>query len=109
LDPQKHYVIKVVACTLTQSCTESDELKYTVPKKDISKAVTAGLVGGMLFFIIAIILSVCAVKICNRRKRRKQEKGKRTQQIYDRIFCLSFSFLFPATPACGTRMIRWDS
>lgn len=40
------------------------------------QAITAGVVGGILFFIVAIILSVCAVKICNKRKRRKQEKGK---------------------------------
>ena len=32
--------------------------------------------GGVLFFIVAIIVSVCTVKICNRRKRRKQEQGK---------------------------------
>lgn len=40
-----------------------------------SKAITAGVVGGILFFIAAIVLSVCAVKICNKRKRRKAEKG----------------------------------
>lgn len=40
------------------------------------QAITAGVVGGFLFFVVAIILSVCAVKICNKRKRRKQEKGK---------------------------------
>lgn len=39
------------------------------------QAITAALVGGILFFIVAIILSVCTVKICNNRKRRKQEKG----------------------------------
>ena len=66
---------------------------YLVPKKDISKAVTAGLVGGMLFFIIAIILSVCAVKICNRRKRRKQEKGKRSSISRLQIYTESFVFL----------------
>ena len=38
--------------------------------------VTAALVGGMLLCIVAIILSVCTVKICNKRKRKKQEKGK---------------------------------
>ena len=35
--------------------------------------------GGVLFFIVAIIVSVCTVKICNRRKRRKQEQGKQTK------------------------------
>ena len=40
------------------------------------RAITAGLIGGVLFFIVAIIVSVCTVKICNRRKRRKQEQGE---------------------------------
>lgn len=41
-----------------------------------SRAITAGVVGSVLFFVAAIILSVCAVKICNKRKQRKMEKGK---------------------------------
>lgn len=40
-----------------------------------SRAITAGVVGSVLFFVAAIILSVCAVKICNKRKQRKMEKG----------------------------------
>ncbi|KFM82622.1 Protein turtle, partial [Stegodyphus mimosarum] len=40
-----------------------------------NKAITAGVVGGILFFITAIILAICAVKICNKRKRRKAEKA----------------------------------
>ena len=39
-----------------------------------------GLIGGILFFIVAIILSVCTVKICNKRRRRKQERGTQQQQ-----------------------------
>jgi hypothetical protein len=35
-----------------------------------------------LFFIVAIILSVCFVKICNKRKRRKQEKGKYDVELF---------------------------
>lgn len=53
----------------------SDEVKFPVPARVKHKAITAGVVGGILFFIVAIILSICAVKICNKRKRRKQEKG----------------------------------
>lgn len=40
------------------------------------RAITAGVVGSVLFFVAAIILSVCTVKICNKRKQRKEEKGK---------------------------------
>lgn len=58
-----------------KSYESSEEIKYSVPARVKHKAITAGVVGGILFFIVAIILSVCAVKICNKRKRRKQEKG----------------------------------
>lgn len=40
------------------------------------RAITAGVVGSILFFVAAIILSVCTVKICNKRKQRKMEKGE---------------------------------
>lgn len=53
----------------------SDQVKFPVPARVKHKAITAGVVGGILFFLVAIILSICAVKICNKRKRRKQEKG----------------------------------
>ncbi|KAI4474393.1 hypothetical protein M0802_015626, partial [Mischocyttarus mexicanus] len=52
----------------------SEQVKFPVPARVKHKAITAGVVGGILFFIVAIILSICAVKICNKRKRRKQEK-----------------------------------
>ncbi|KAK0156895.1 hypothetical protein PV327_011546, partial [Microctonus hyperodae] len=52
----------------------SELVKFPVPARVKHKAITAGVVGGILFFIVAIILSICAVKICNKRKRRKQEK-----------------------------------
>ncbi|KAG7213388.1 hypothetical protein KM043_002681 [Ampulex compressa] len=52
----------------------SDLVKFPVPARVKHKAITAGVVGGILFFIVAIILSICAVKICNKRKRRRQEK-----------------------------------
>lgn len=59
----------------------SDEVKFPVPARVKHKAITAGVVGGILFFIVAIILSICAVKICNKRKRRKQEKGMNPEII----------------------------
>ncbi|XP_050308030.1 protein turtle isoform X4 [Anthonomus grandis grandis] len=68
------YYFRVFAHGL-ESYEESEEVKYSVPARVKHKAITAGVVGGILFFIVAIILSVCAVKICNKRKRRKQEKA----------------------------------
>ncbi|CAN7982754.1 unnamed protein product, partial [Ixodes hexagonus] len=54
-----------------QGCCVSDR----GPKYKRDQAIISGVVGGVLFFIVAIILSVCAVKICNKRKRRKAEKA----------------------------------
>lgn len=69
------YYFRVLAHS-QNSYESSDEVKFSVPARVIRKAITAGVVGGLLFFIVAIILSICAVKICNQRKRRKQEKGE---------------------------------
>lgn len=69
------YYFRVVAYSL-KSFENSEEIKFPVPARVKHKAITAGVVGGLLFFIVAIILSVCAVKICNKRKRRKHEKGE---------------------------------
>jgi immunoglobulin superfamily member 9B len=69
------YYFRVLANSV-KSYESSDEVKFPVPARVKHKAITAGVVGGILFFIVAIILSICAVKICNKRKRRKQEKGK---------------------------------
>ena len=57
---------------------KSPYFRYQMPANVKRRAITAGLIGGVLFFIVAIIVSVCTVKICNRRKRRKQEQGMKT-------------------------------
>ncbi|XP_034950856.1 protein turtle isoform X2 [Chelonus insularis] len=67
------YYFKVFAHSATTH-SETEQVKFPVPARVKHKAITAGVVGGILFFIVAIILSICAVKICNKRKRRKQEK-----------------------------------
>ena len=70
----KAYLFQVYSHTADRY-TKSDVLKYDLPEGLKARAVTAGLIGGLLFFIVAIILSVCTVKICNKRRRRKQERG----------------------------------
>ena len=70
----KAYVFRVFAHSAT-AYTQSDPFRYAMPENVKRRAITAGLIGGVLFFIVAIIVSVCTVKICNRRKRRKQEQG----------------------------------
>nr|XP_029720277.1 protein turtle-like isoform X2 [Aedes albopictus] len=79
------YYFRVLANSL-KSYETSEEIKFPVPARVKHKAITAGVVGGILFFIVAIILSICAVKICNKRKRRKQEKELNmvTARITDR-------------------------
>lgn len=68
------YYFRILANSI-KSYESSEEIKFPVPARVKHKAITAGVVGGFLFFIVAIILSICAVKICNKRKQRKQEKA----------------------------------
>ncbi|KAJ8936943.1 hypothetical protein NQ314_012124 [Rhamnusium bicolor] len=88
------YYFRILAYS-ANSYESSEEVKFSVPARVKHKAITAGVVGGILFFIVAIILSVCAVKICNKRKRRKQEKGKYERMMdllnpapFKRGFCM---------------------
>ncbi|XP_054713630.1 protein turtle-like [Uloborus diversus] len=74
------YKFRIIAySTANVPSTPSQEVNLEIhgdlQDRNRSKAITAGVVGGILFFIAAIVLSVCAVKICNKRKRRKAEKA----------------------------------
>ena len=71
----KAYFFRVLSHSAT-SYSISDTFKYNLPDNVKKRAVTAGLIGGLLFFIVAIVLSVCTVKICNKRRRRKHDRGK---------------------------------
>eukprot|EP00095_Tigriopus_kingsejongensis_P006307 snap_masked-scaffold61_size441589-processed-gene-2.1 protein:Tk06307 transcript:snap_masked-scaffold61_size441589-processed-gene-2.1-mRNA-1 annotation:"protein turtle isoform x8" len=70
----KSYLFRVFSHSLT-SYSISEDHPYDLPENVKRRAVTAGLIGGILFFIVAIVLSVCTVKICNKRRRRKQERA----------------------------------
>ena len=78
LKPGK-YLLRVIAYSLLGAGHHSHPYEFEVAapgtKNTRDKAIAAGVVGGILFFVAAIVLSVCAVKICNKRKRRKAEKG----------------------------------
>ncbi|XP_077563863.1 protein turtle-like isoform X3 [Haemaphysalis longicornis] len=78
------FYIRVSSFSITSAFESSPEILLTLagccvsdrgPKYKRDQAIISGVVGGVLFFIVAIILSVCAVKICNKRKRRKAEKA----------------------------------
>ncbi|KAG1679580.1 Protein turtle [Nymphon striatum] len=74
----KMHYYRVKAHYLSYSSIASKVAEVFVPAAptvDKQKAITAGVVGGLLFFIVAMILAICAVKICNNRKRRKAEKA----------------------------------
>lgn len=81
------YILRVLAYSLLGAGQPTPQYEFEVPgggtKTSKDKAIAAGVVGGILFFVAAIVLSVCAVKICNKRKRRKAEKG---MQIYCHVF-----------------------
>ncbi len=71
----KGYKFRVLAHS-AESYSISETLPYELPQNFKTRAVTAGLTGGILFFIVAIVLSVCTVKICNKRRRRKHDRGE---------------------------------
>jgi hypothetical protein len=71
----KAYLFRVFSHGAT-SFTISEDFKYDLPENVKRRAVTAGLIGGILFFIVAIVVSVCTVKICNKRRRRKHDRGQ---------------------------------
>lgn len=85
------YYLRVLAHT-ADTYETSEEVKFPVPARVKHKAIISGVVGGILFFLVAIILSVCAVQICNRRKRRKLEKGE--LNLFIPIFVCENSFVW---------------
>ena len=80
LKPGTTYTIRVSAYSILGVGSTTFPLDFDIPGTttkgaDKDKAIAAGVVGGILFFVAAIVLSVCAVKICNKQKRRKAEKA----------------------------------
>ncbi|XP_054162906.1 protein turtle homolog B-like isoform X2 [Oppia nitens] len=79
LDSGTKYTFRVWAYSILGNGEVSDPFDYKIsgPADGIkgARAITAGIVGSVLFFVTAIVLSVCIVKICNKRKRRKMEKA----------------------------------
>lgn len=55
------------------------EFRFQVPdtrkKPGGTQALSAGVVSGVLFFIACIVIAVCAVNICNKRRKKRAEKG----------------------------------
>ncbi|KAG9508761.1 Protein turtle, partial [Fragariocoptes setiger] len=79
LKPGVEYFFRVVASSVLGTGEASDEIAFLLPdnrkKPGGAQALAAGVVGGILFFIAMIVLSVCTVKMCNERRRRRAEKA----------------------------------
>ncbi|XP_022243932.1 protein turtle-like [Limulus polyphemus] len=77
--PSGQYKFRVYAYSIMSVGQPSPDVSLIISGESYesteSRAITAGIVGGVLFFVAAIVLSICAVKICNKRKRRKAEKA----------------------------------
>ncbi|XP_022658535.1 protein turtle-like [Varroa jacobsoni] len=76
-------IIRVVGYTLMGAFQASPEISLLLPDNERSskkrdQAIVSGIVGGFLFFVAAIIVSLCAVKMCNKKKRRRTEKAYMT-------------------------------
>lgn len=58
----------------------SPDFSYLMPdnrrKPGSTQALSAGVVSGILFFVACIAMAVCAVNMCNKRRKRRAEKGK---------------------------------
>ena len=78
----KAYLFRVFAHSVT-SYSISEEFRYGIPADVKRRAVTAGVIGGILFFIVSLVLSVCTVKICNKRRRAKHDRGNYIFKYYE--------------------------
>lgn len=81
LKPGSEYRFRVFAHTFSGlKGSPSPELKYLIPdnrrKPGSTQALSAGVVSGILFFIACIVIAVCAVNMCNKRRKKRAEKGK---------------------------------
>lgn len=58
----------------------SPEFRYQIPdnrrKPGLSQAFSATVTSGLLFFIACIVIAVCGVNMCNKRRKKRAEKGE---------------------------------
>ncbi|KAG1679578.1 Protein turtle [Nymphon striatum] len=102
----RYFYFKVVAHYENGIFSGSVPFKYEIsaPKStEKHRAITAGVIGGILFFIVAIVLSVCGIKICNKRRRRKAEKGGLIDFVYIVIISVNYSYMMVTCPVTETR------
>lgn len=81
LKPGSEYMFRIFAHSQSGSRgPPSGEFRYLIPdnrrKPGSTQALSAGVVSGILFFIACIVIAVCAVNMCNKRRKKRAEKGK---------------------------------
>lgn len=81
LKPGAEYQFRVFAHSAAGGRgSASPELKYLVAdtrrKPGGTQALSAGVVSGFLFFVACIVIAVCAVNMCNKRRKKRAEKGE---------------------------------
>lgn len=89
LKPGSEYMFRIIAHSPAGARgTPSPTFRYTIPdnrrKPGSTQALSAGVVSGVLFFIASIVIAVCAVNMCNKRRKKRAEKGKLrwVRQVY---------------------------
>ena len=80
LRPGSEYSFRVVAHSASGlKGTPSAEFKYHIldnrRKPGSTQVVSAGVVSGVLFFIACIVIAVCGVNMCNKRRKKRAEKA----------------------------------
>lgn len=81
LRPGAEYMFRVFAHTAAGlRGAASREFRYLIPdnrrKPGGTQALSAGVVSGILFFIACIVIAVCGVNMCNKRRKKRAEKGE---------------------------------
>lgn len=81
LRPGAEYQFRVTAHTPAGlKGSPSQEFKYQIAdtrrKPGLSQAFSATVTSGLLFFIACIVIAVCGVNMCNKRRKKRAEKGE---------------------------------
>lgn len=81
LKPGTEYMFRIFAHSASGlRSPPSPEFRYLIPdnrrKPGSTQALSAGVVSGVLFFIACIVIAVCAVNMCNKRRKKRAEKGE---------------------------------
>lgn len=100
LKPGTEYFIRVVASSILGSGQPSEPIEFQLPdnrkKPGGAQALSAGIMGGVLFFIAAIVISVCTVKMCNNRRTKRGKKGTTTTITTNTCLFFSLSLFYCA-------------